>query len=88
MLRRPHAVEFTRAARKDLDDIPRPMRLRILEAIEALADEPRPNGCRKLVGGTNEYRIRIGDYRVLYEVEDEAVLVLVVRVAHRREAYR
>ena len=52
----------------------------------ALAGDPRPNGCRKL-SGSEEYRIRVGDYRVLYEIEDAVLRILVVRVGHRRDVY-
>ena len=61
---------------------------RIDAAILALADSPRPSGCVKLAGQTNLWRIRIGDYRVLYEINDQALIVVLVSVAHRRDAYR
>jgi mRNA interferase RelE/StbE len=53
-----------------------------------LAADPRPSGCKKLAGNTDYYRIRVGDYRVLYEVSDRDVLVLVIKIGHRREVYR
>ncbi|TPX02484.1 type II toxin-antitoxin system RelE/ParE family toxin, partial [Schumannella luteola] len=56
-------------------------------AIENLGDDPRPHGARKLVGYDDAWRIRVGDYRVLYEVRDEAVLVTVFTVGHRRAVY-
>jgi mRNA interferase RelE/StbE len=55
--------------------------------IEKLAENPRPSGCKKLKGGVNEWRIRIGDYRVIYAIEDNTKTVDVTRIAHRREAY-
>lgn len=61
---------------------------RILEALNALADDPRPPGCIKLQGGEGELRIRIGDYRVVYDVVDDELVVLILRVGHRREVYR
>lgn len=61
---------------------------RIVTAIEGLAENPRPHGVRMLVGGAGELRLRVGDYRVIYEAQDERVLVLVLRVGHRREVYR
>ena len=61
---------------------------RVQAAIELLADEPRPSGARKLVGGDGEWRVRTGDYRIVYEVNDGVLLVLVVAVGHRREVYR
>lgn len=55
--------------------------------LERLASAPRPSGCKKLKGGDNEWRIRIGDYRVVYEIDDTAKTVDVTRIAHRREVY-
>ena len=60
---------------------------RILKRIEGLADDPRPEGCEKLTD-RERYRIRQGDYRIVYEVQDDARFVTVVKIAHRREAYR
>jgi len=56
--------------------------------LEGLATGPRPHGCKKLKGGANEWRIRIGDYRVIYEIDDAAKTVDVTRIAHRREVYQ
>jgi mRNA interferase RelE/StbE len=53
-----------------------------------LAADPRPSGCKKLAGSTDYYRIRVSDYRVLYEVRDRDILVLVIKIGHRREVYR
>lgn len=63
------------------------MRERVREAIDALAVEPRPRGATKLVG-TDDFRVRVGDYRIVYAVEDADRTVLVARIAHRREVYR
>ncbi|MEX5248079.1 UNVERIFIED_CONTAM: type II toxin-antitoxin system RelE/ParE family toxin [Kocuria sp. CPCC 205295] len=60
----------------------------MLEALNALADDPRPPGCLKLQGGEGELRFRIGDYRVVYDVVDDELVVLILRVGHRREVYR
>lgn len=59
-----------------------------LAAIERLAENPRPEGCRKLVGSDSSYRIRVGDYRVLYLIEDTVCIVEVERVRHRKDAYK
>ncbi len=64
-----------------------PMQARIAVAIEALADEPRPHGAVKLAG-RDDFRIRVGDYRIVYAVNDVEMTVLVARIAHRREVYR
>jgi mRNA interferase RelE/StbE len=61
---------------------------RLVAAMRGLASQPRPPGCDKLVGQGDLYRIRVGDYRVVYQVRDEALLVLVVKIGHRREVYR
>lgn len=82
-----HRVEFTAAAAKEIRKLDAQIRRRILAAISELEREPRPRGVRKLSGYDNAWRARIGDYRVLYEVIDEHVLVTVVRVAHRRDVY-
>ncbi|MEK7411986.1 MAG: type II toxin-antitoxin system RelE/ParE family toxin [Planctomycetota bacterium] len=60
----------------------------LVAAIDALAHNPRPPGAKKLVGGAGEWCIRVGDYRIVYEVHGGRLVVLVVRVAHRREVYR
>lgn len=79
-----YRVELTSAAARQVRKLTRPVRDRVLTAIEALAEEPRPRGSRKLAGEETAWRIRIGDHRVLYEV----VTVTVVRVGHRREVDR
>jgi len=61
---------------------------RIISSIKALAQEPRPDGCRKITGSKSDWRIRVGDYRVIYEIDDEGRVVRVIRVRHRREVYR
>lgn len=83
-----YRVEFTTAAARELRKLDPRVRARILTQIGALEEDPRPEGCRKLVGEENAWRIRIGDYRVLYEVVDRIVTVTVFRVAHRGEVYR
>jgi mRNA interferase RelE/StbE len=63
-------------------------RQRIVARILALAEDPRPDGCEKLVGESDRYRVRIGRYRVVYSIDDDELVVLVVRVAHRKDVYR
>ena len=82
-----YTVEILRSAQKQLAKIDGQDRERIIDAIRALANDPRPPGSKKL-SGRSAWRIRIGTYRVIYEVHDERLLVLVVAVGHRREAYR
>ena len=63
-------------------------RRRIQAALELLADDPRPPAAIQLVGGSGEWRVRTGDYRIVYEIEDDRLIVLVLRAGHRREIYR
>ena len=63
------------------------LKSRLDEAIESLADDPRPPGCRKLAGTTDRYRVRVGDYRIVYRIHDGKVTVLVLVIGHRREVY-
>ena len=77
------------SATQELDAVePKKLRQRLVRAIEELAAEPRPPGCEKLAGGTDLYRIREGDYRAIYAIEDRDCLVRVLKVGHRREVYR
>ena len=78
---------FKRSVAKDLRAIPKRDVQRILKRIKALADAPRPNGCEKLTD-QERYRIRQGSYRVIYEVKDDVLIIIVVKVVHRSEAYR
>jgi len=82
-----YTVEFTTAAARQLRKLPRPVRDRLLDSMAALAEDPRPRGSRKLVGEQTAWRIRVGDYRVIYDVFDDRLTVTVVRAAHRREVY-
>lgn len=82
-----YRVEFTTAAARQVTKLPRPMRDRVLDEIQGLADDPRPHGAKKLVGERTAWRIRVGDYRVIYDVFDDELTVTVVRTAHRREVY-
>lgn len=84
----PYRIEFTRAADRGLSEVPRNNQTRIARRIDVLADDPRPRGVRKLAGEGDLYRIRVGDYRVVYEIHEQVLLVLVIRVAHRRDVYR
>jgi mRNA interferase RelE/StbE len=83
-----YRVEIKPQAEKALFKIPNPQHRRIAEAIDSLTRDPRPAGCRKLVGADNAYRIRIGDYRIVYEIVDRVLYVYVVRIAHRKEVCR
>ena len=75
------------SAVKELEALPRKDRQRVVSRIQGLARTPRPAGCEKL-SGSDRYRIRQGDYRIIYSIEDVELVVLVVRVGHRRDVYR
>ncbi len=79
---------FARSARKELLSLPEPVSERVLRRIERLSTTPRPRGCRKLVGTVNLWRLRVGDYRVVYAIDDERRLVDIIAVRHRSDAYR
>jgi mRNA interferase RelE/StbE len=83
-----YTIVFARSAREELEDLPESVAPRVLGRIEALAEEPRPRGCCKLTGSENVWRIRVGDYRVLYAIDDPGRLIDVVAVRHRKDAYR
>jgi mRNA interferase RelE/StbE len=83
-----YRVLLERAAEKDLARLSSEIHARVIAAIQALATNPRPAGCRKLAGSKSDWRIRVGDYRVVCEIADEIRVVRVNRVRHRREVYR
>ena len=84
----PYRVEVKKSAVKEIAALPRRDQRRVVRAIDALADEPRPEGVRKLTGAEDVYRIRVGDYRIIYQIADNVLTVLVVRVGHRKDVYR
>jgi mRNA interferase RelE/StbE len=83
-----YRVLLEHAAERDLRRLTPEIHDRVIVAIQALARNPRPHGCRKLVGSENDWRIRVGDYRVVCEIADAIRVVRVNRVRHRREVYR
>ena len=83
-----YRVYLERAAEKDLKQLPPKLHDRVIAAIQSLARNPRPLGCRKLTGSDNHWRIRVSDYRIVYEIGETIQVVRVNRVRHRREVYR
>jgi len=83
-----YRVDIARRAIKALAALPRREQQRIRAAIDLLADNPRPPGCVALAGEPRAYRVRVGDYRIVYEVFDDRLVVQVVRLGHRRDVYR
>jgi mRNA interferase RelE/StbE len=82
-----YSLEIKQSAQKEADALDDALFTRIDRKILALADNPRPAGCKKLKGYQDQWRVRVGDWRVLYIVDDAAKLVTVTRIAHRREVY-
>ncbi|MCB2413261.1 type II toxin-antitoxin system RelE/ParE family toxin [Demequina sp. TTPB684] len=83
-----YRVEFTSAAARQVRKLPREHRARIQARMRQLGNEPRPAGAIKLAGETTAWRVRVGDYRVIYDIFDDVLVITVVAVGHRREVYR
>ena len=83
-----YAVVFARSARRELERMQAQLARRIFAHIEALASNPRPPGCVKLQGGDDLWRIRVGEYRVIYSIDDSGLIVDINSVRHRSDAYR
>jgi mRNA interferase RelE/StbE len=83
-----YEIIITKSIQKQLDNLPNNIQERVYNKISQLAEEPRPDGVVKLKGYDNEYRIRIGDYRLVYEIQDEQLIVLLVQCKHRRDVYK
>ncbi|HEV2198901.1 MAG TPA: type II toxin-antitoxin system RelE/ParE family toxin [Bryobacteraceae bacterium] len=82
-----YAVEVKPPARKELEALPNSVLSRVVRKLESLGNTPRPAGCKKLKGFKDQWRVRVGDWRVVYIVDDTAKVVTVTRIAHRREVY-
>ena len=83
-----YTVEFSRAGARDFRALAGDVKTRVASRIDGLARDPRPPGVKKMRGEDRTYRIRVGDHRIIYEIHDQVLIVLVVRVRHRRDAYR
>ncbi len=83
-----YEILFTPAAEKQLYKLPLNVRVILRRSIDGLANNPRPHGVEKLSGGGREYRIREGDYRIIYEIRDDVLVVVIVKAGHRRDVYR
>ena len=83
-----YQIEWKRSAQRELEKLPRPMIKKVVVAVEKLATEPRPRGVRKLVGSDYTYRLRIGNYRLVYDVLDKKLIIEIIRVRHRKDAYK
>jgi mRNA interferase RelE/StbE len=83
-----YQVRIAPRARREIGHLPQQIQARIIARLEALADNPRPSGVVQMAGVERLYRLRVGDYRAIYSVEDNELFVLVVKVGHRRDVYR
>jgi len=83
-----HEVYLERSAQQDLKQVPPEYFRNIISSIKGLSENPRPRGCRKLFGSKNDWRIRVGDYRIVYEIDNKQRVINIMRIRHRREAYR
>ena len=83
-----YRIELTRDALRDLAKLDKPVRRRVQGAIDRLADDPHPAGMIALRGAPGAFRIRVGDYRVIYVLRDDLLLVVVIDIGHRRDVYR
>jgi mRNA interferase RelE/StbE len=82
-----HEIRFSKESVKTLDSLEAKPALRIAEAIKKLATTPKPPGCRKMVGSEKDYRIRVGDYRVIYQIRSTVLMIFVIRIGHRKDIY-
>jgi mRNA interferase RelE/StbE len=83
-----YVIGISKSVQKQLNNLPNTVKTRILEKIKGLETQPRPSGIVKLKNSENEYRLRVGDYRVRYEVDDAKQTILILQCKHRREVYR
>ena len=83
-----YEIEIKSSAQKELAKLPRNIADKVIENIRALAKDPRPNGCKKLVGTDYAYRIRINNYRVVYSIFDQQLVIQVIKIAHRKDVYK
>jgi len=86
--RRTYRIEFTPAAARDFRGLPQDVQRRLGLKIDALAGTPRPRGVETLAGEKDLHRIRAGDYRIVYQIRDEVLMIVLVRIRHRREVHR
>lgn len=81
-------IEFLAAAKKNLKKLEAPIQKRLIKDIEKLSINPRPSGTKKLSGEDNTYRIRVGDYRILYHIQDHILYILILKIGHRKDVYQ
>ena len=84
----PYRIEFARKAERDFKALSKPIQSRLARRIDLLAENPFPQGIRKLAGEEDLYRLRVGNYRIIYQVQGRRLVVLIVGIGHRRDVYR
>jgi mRNA interferase RelE/StbE len=82
-----YSLEVKPSARKELESLPDHVLARVVQKLVSLGHAPRPTGCKKLRGYKDQWRVRVGDWRVVYVIDDAAKLISITRIAHRREVY-
>lgn len=82
-----YRIDYAKSVDKDFRKLPKKIADRIAASIDKLAANPRPPGCVKLVGFDSEYRIRVGDYRIIYQINDNVLVILVLEIGHRKDIY-
>lgn len=82
-----YGIRFTTTAQKEFNKLPAQLKLRIGKALTKLQNNPRQGSVRSMIG-TASWRLRVGDYRIIYDIQDDKLIILVIRVRHRKEAYR
>ena len=82
-----YAVEFKPSARRELENLSDRLIARVITKVENLSDDPRPSGCKKLRGHKDTWRVRVGDYRIVYIIDDLEKTVSITRIAHRKAVY-
>jgi mRNA interferase RelE/StbE len=85
---REYEINLTSSARKEIRNLEKPVASRVAAAIDALIAAPHPPGCRKLEGEDDSWRVRVGDYRIIYTIDDRAAAIWIIAVRHRSDAYR
>ena len=81
-------IRFSKESVKTLEALETKLALRMVEAIKKLVTTPKPPGCRKMVGSEKDFRIRVGDYRVIYQIRSTVLMIFVIRIGHRKDIYR
>lgn len=82
-----YEIRIRKSAQREIRNLAKKTLSKVIEKIEALSEEPRPKGCKKLIGYDNYWRIRVGNYRIVYTIDDEILIIEVVVVRHRKDAY-